>query len=271
MQKKRKAQDEEESKAFEYGFALIKGGAAKSVPPAAVPGAVAGTHYFEQMVKYDCFKRLLINGLILSDNASLKRTFAEEILAVCKTFGRAKEHTASHPYVVLIPFMLQEMIRETLHRDANPEQFYQLLCAIIRDIPKASLSQVPLNFHDLFVALAQYLKEHPVTEHTSREVDSTLVGLLRTLEALLEKFPSEREFVGQTCGIVAEVLHKCLFEFPTVAKQNRLQAPPPPKCKSQPSRLAAFNLLCVLAKDVLRIWHRLSIFDANTCERCMED
>eukprot|EP01022_Parablepharisma_sp_SALTPOND_P026524 TRINITY_DN64327_c6_g1_i1.p1 TRINITY_DN64327_c6_g1~~TRINITY_DN64327_c6_g1_i1.p1 ORF type:complete len:2209 (+),score=297.78 TRINITY_DN64327_c6_g1_i1:12673-19299(+) len=235
LQKRRKVQSEE-SKIFEHAFGIIKG----------PKGSNCG--YFDQMAKSDSFKGLLLKGLILSDNPFLKHNLATELLTICKVF-KNKEYSPYHPHIVLAPFMLQVMVRETLHRGSNSEKFYQILCAIVKDIPKPAFTKIPINCHDLLSAISVYLKERAVMEHTSKETDNVLVGLLWLLEALLEKFSEEREFVGQTCGIIQEVLCKCLFEFPTVAQQKRLQAPPPPKCKSRASRLAAFKLLCVLSKD----------------------
>jgi len=235
LQKNRK-KHEEDAKIFEYAFALIKG-----------PKNIIW-NYFEQMSKFDIFKELLLKGLILSDNEILKKALANEILMNCRIF-KLKEITIGNPNIILLPFMLQIMIRETLHRDSNCEQFYLLLCSLIRELTPQSLEKIPINYHDTLAQIADFTKEHPICEHNTKEIDTILVGLIKTIESLLEKFPLEREFVGQKCGIINELLHKCLFEFPEVAKLNRLQTPPPPKCKSQTSRLAAFNLLCVLSRD----------------------
>ncbi len=236
QQKQRKRPDDE-SRAFEYGFALIRG------------GKQSHYGYFEQMVQCECFKELLLKGLILTNNLFLQDTFALEIQAICKAF-KNKEYTPTHPHVVLIPFMLQNMVGETLHRGtANCQHFYHLLCAVLRDVPRTNLKRLPLNFHDELLSLATHLKEHEVREYTTKDVDHVVVGLLSVLEALLSKFPAEKAFVGDKCGIVQELLHHCLFEFPNASSQRRMLAAPPPKCKSQPARLAAFSLLCTLARD----------------------
>ena len=237
---KQKKKQEEESKALECGFALIKG------------NKQAHYAYFEQMVQCDCFKELLLKGLILSDSQALQETLALELQGICKAF-KGKEYSPIHPHVVLIPFMLQNMVLETLQRSSgNCQHFYRLLCAVIKETPKTSLQKLPLNFHAEVESLAAHLKSHEAREHTTKDVDFVVIGLLNLLEALLSKFSEEKVSVGEASGIVQELLHHCLFEFPIASAQRRMLAALPPKCKSQAARLAAFNLLCTLARDAPR-------------------
>ena len=229
-QKKKQA---EETKAFEHGLKLLQ------------ENCVNPQLCFEQMVKCEKFHDLLIKGLLLSDNTLLQSVFAKEIIEICK-LSISTPNIPNPPHIILLPLMAQGMVKITLEKDCKCQEFYSALCEIIKYLSHEELLAVPVNYNALLTNLSNNVKEHEIKESQSTDTDDVLIGLLKLLEALLSKFYNLREFVGQKCGMVSEVLHNCLFEFPKLGKSNGKF---PPKCKSQLSRQAAFSLLVILARD----------------------
>lgn len=164
--------------------------------------------------------------------------------------NRSDPHPSTKPHIILIPLMLQTMIKETLELENKSQEFYKVLYDILKEISYEDLNALPLNYIELIETISNYLKNHQSKEIKSIDEDDVIIGLLKTLEVLLQKFSQHREYVGQKLGIVNEVLKNCLFEFPKegTGKKTTTECLPP-KCKSQASRQAAFSLLSILARD----------------------
>jgi len=257
-QEKSKKIQEEESTAFEHGFALIKGGEPEYL-------------CFQYITKYSNFKDFLLKGLILSGNPFMQHAFAEEIIAIYKSF-KGMEYNPAHAHVVLLPYMLQTMIYETLEKDVNCERFYKLLCTMIKDLSRTELKKLPmLNFEDEIKGISNFIKSHHVKENKSTDTDYVLIGLMSLLEALLSKFPEEKEKIGQEYRMIHEILEECLFEFPKSGDRSKAAVSLPPKCKSRAARQAAFNLLttlcCDCPKNLTQVLQYLTPIHANAAWR----
>jgi len=231
MQKQLREQVEE-SRAFNYAFKIMR-------------RRQRGISYFKEMSKLPLFKELLLKGLVLSDNQELRKVFADKLLEVCE-ISEGTIEINNNPFVVLISLMMQ-MIKETFDKTSNSQEFYRLLSNILKLVSKEILGKVLTNVHDILATISSYIKERPVIERTSKDTDNVLIGLFLLLEQLLNKFPSEQIFVGDSCSMLSEVLKKCLFEFPVMTEQSLSTLPP--KCKSDDSRHAAFGLLQALSRN----------------------
>lgn len=224
----------EEAGAFVHGFALIKGDIGESY------------NYFEQLMKFANFRSFILSTLVITGNTVLQQAFANELTAIYRMFkGRAL--SATHAHVVLIPYMMQDMVKVTLEQETKCRRFYSLLCGMVKEMTLSELSSLPMDFHGQIAVLADCIHTRQVRENKSTDTDEVIIGLLNLVEALVKKFHGEKQYVGP--DLIEELLHHCLFEFPKSGSRSRVLAPLPPKCKSQESRQAAFNLLCTLACD----------------------
>ncbi len=232
---RRRSKQVEESHAFDSGFQLIQGRDSHTY------------NYFEQVARFADLRSLLLKGLIQTDNRFLQHRFTTQLFDICKAF-RDVPYSATHPHVVLLPLMLQQLIHETLEPETRCGQFYKLLCNLLDSIPRQRLETLPVNYPELFRDTSELVKAHEVRENTSTDTDSALIGMMNLLEVLLKKFPGQKRVIGQEFAIVRELL-LCLFEFPQAGGNTRGAKGLPPKCKSQTARQSAFNLLCTLARD----------------------
>ena len=222
----------DETLSVQHGLYLIQGTDAKKYS------------YFEQMTKFSHIKELILYGLILSDNIYMQSVFREELSNICGAYKNIPYFPA-HPHVFLLPLLIHAMIKETLNLEAKCQEFYQLLSRIIIDINKNEFSLISINLPETLERIVDLLKSHEIRENKSTDTDYVLFGLLSVLEAFSYKFPEQNEFIGQKCGLVGEILHQFLFEFP---KARRTEVALPPKCKSALSRRSSFSLLAMLAK-----------------------
>jgi len=233
LNKAPQVQDEKElkleGKAFEYGFSLLRN---------------EESNYFECIMKFPEFKNFLINGLILSGNPFIKIALKKEMLRIFNLY-KDKEPSESHAHVILIPYMIQTMVKQTLNSNSNCKSFYELLCDMIKDLPNNS--KLPIDFLEEMKTIANYIKEHKIRENKASNTDYLIIGLMNLLSRIIERFPASRDYLCN--DMLNEVLHKCLFEFPDSENRIQLASSIPPKCKSQASRQAALNLLSILCRD----------------------
>lgn len=236
LQRQKKKQLEE-SKAFEQGLKL------------AYLNSADPQDYFQKMINFPKFTDLLLKCLIQSDNPFMQAVLGKELTTICKHAKTSKFLPSAHPHMVLVPLMLQPLLKETLKTDGKCNIFFDELSEIVSSMSKAELIEIPINYLEILESLSNFLKNREIKEIKSTDTDDVLVGLLKILEVLLSKFSKHREIIGQKCGIVSELLHKCLFEFPKGGKSEIFGKPLPPKCKSQQSRRCAFAVLGTLACD----------------------
>lgn len=226
----------EEGYIFDWGFKLIEG------------PHHSDFNFFEEITKFPNLRDLLLKGLILSDNSSLQGCLAKQLCYVVNLYKNIPLYP-NHPYIVVLKMMLLDLIKETLAFEKKVHEFYWLLRFIIEDIPQPIFEKIPLNIHDILGVLCENIKKHEVKENYSTDTDFVIIGLLELLTVLLRKHPKEKEYVGQACGLVSELLNGSLFEFPHETSRKKTLKLLPPKCKSQPARKAAFELLGTLARD----------------------
>ena len=233
---KERAKQLEESSAFEHGFQLLGRGMEQSL------------NDFKILAQSPHLKQLLLDGLLKSDNKYMQSILSKEILGVCRRFLKVPIGPG-HPHQVLLPYLLEDLVLETTSQTAKCQEFYRLLCALVGLLSRDGLKSLGVNYHEKFQHLAEMLCAHEIKEVRSSDTDDFLVGLFELLGALLRKFPDEKHFVGQSCGVVGEILGHCLFEYPKPGSRKLAVGPLPPKCKSVVARQAAFSLLCTLARD----------------------
>jgi hypothetical protein len=98
-----------------------------------------------------------------------------------------------------------------------------------------------------------------------------LTGLINIVHTLVTKNDSFKLDVGSSSryvllhiiclltvnrgGLIQELFYKCLFEIPTAENHGPLA---PPKCKTKPSRRAAFKLLTALCSNCVENFKELT-------------
>ena len=227
-QEKRK-KELEESESFMKGWVLIK-----------------GPDFMKEVLQYQNLKELLLRGIILSDNDTLKQQFGQEIIKIKNDYPIIND---SHPYIVLLPILLGEMLNASLTKESKTEWFYACLKKLLSDYSAKELLQLKYPFPELITNLTEIIIFHASKEQLVSDNDFTLAGLLDLLSVLLAKFPQFKATIGQGKKLTNHVLHDCLYEYPNISKIKSTNSSIPPKCKSLASRRAALNLLCVLSRN----------------------
>lgn len=184
-------------------------------------------NYFIQVVQHIKFKDLLNEGLVLSENNHFQNALSKKILTACESSNKIA-YSPSHPHAILLLTMINTLIHDAVRCNNPCTTFYKLLKALIKQRSKKELNILPIDYHALFKTLANYMHEHYIA------------GLLDILRCLLKIYYEEKEFVGQTCGVVKELLESYLFSF--LQKRSQIFS----------DRTAAFKLLCTLAQDSLK-------------------
>ena len=70
-------------------------------------------------------------------------------------------------------------------------------------------------------------------EKSTTDVDHILVGKIKLLRSLLQKFPQQKAIVGDY--LTRHLVHDCLFDIPQGGARSHSKVGPP-KCKSHNSR-----------------------------------
>lgn len=83
----------------------------------------------------------------------------------------------------------------------------------------------------------------PIREASPRDCDKLLVGMLRVLKVLISRYPNQKKILGSSLhgiGTIRELFFHLLFDINYKSKSLNMLLP---KCKSNSSRNAAFQLL----------------------------
>mmetsp|Transcript_5901 Transcript_5901/g.22384 ORF Transcript_5901/g.22384 Transcript_5901/m.22384 type:complete len:2668 (-) Transcript_5901:111-8114(-) len=106
--------------------------------------------------------------------------------------------------------------------------------------------------------IIEKILSRPIKEADPSTEDPVLVGLFRVAKVLIARHSSAVKYeLGSASGgvgLISEIFHSCLFDSPTGSISSGATSHPqsvqiPPKCKSSPSRTAAFELLVELISD----------------------
>lgn len=97
--------------------------------------------------------------------------------------------------------------------------------------------------------LGKFIYNRELKEKNTTDTDHLLVGKMKLLKSLLQKFPEQKRVVGEY--LAYHLIHDCLFEIPHGSSIKQQTIGGPPKCKTSASRSAAFKLLSVLCRDTL--------------------
>lgn len=131
----------------------------------------------------------------------------------------------------------------------NEEKYDKTLDNQISIIEKEEKSQykgeIEINLGEMLSNLVELITGKPFYERSHNEKDCALIGIFNLISSLLKRLPERTFEIGQTKGLLNELLGPCLFETP----RKSIKADVYPKCKSYQSRCAAFNLIFILASE----------------------
>lgn len=103
------------------------------------------------------------------------------------------------------------------------------------------------QFVKMIKDLSVFIFERETKEKNTHETDFLMIGKMKLLRSLLQKFPHEKQQVGDF--LTLHLIHNCLFEIPQGGSTKSQKKAGPPKCKSLNSRSNALKLLGVLCRD----------------------
>lgn len=126
--------------------------------------------------------------------------------------------------------------------------FFWLLCRLVDNLSVDQMFQKVQNsaldlidIDRLCDQVAHGIVDREIVEVRRSVQDDGLVGLLNLMANLLKLEP-QFKFTGSG-GDLLDIVFECLFELPSPIKRNR------PKCKSQLTRAAAYDLLIELCRN----------------------
>jgi hypothetical protein len=81
--------------------------------------------------------------------------------------------------------------------------------------------------------LGKFILNRELKERSTTDIDFILVGKMKLLRSLLQKFPQEKRIIGDY--LTEHLVHDCLFDIPSGGSRSHSKVGPP-KCKSNGSR-----------------------------------
>ncbi|KAJ3092507.1 hypothetical protein HK102_006495 [Quaeritorhiza haematococci] len=121
--------------------------------------------------------------------------------------------------------------------------------SLVNNITQDSLERVPalqqdMHMPSLFSVIINHIWQHPIKENSAdSEQDCCITGLFRMAQTILQNFPQLKADQWGT-RLIDVTFNDCLFNIPSMEDIDR--NPVPPKCKTDGSRAAAFEVLDVL-------------------------
>lgn len=206
----------------------------------------------EAIYTYPNLEILLSLSLIQTDNYILKKKMADGMVQLFEECSK-NTHIAISAQDFFLPILWNKFFKIALENGQQAEIYFELLQKNVEMLNKTykspSKKQViaknPINLEEMLIELVDLIKTKSFLEKNHNDRDNILIGVLNLISSLLEKMPEKMLEVGQSKGLLQELLGPCLFETPRKSiKMNGY-----PKCKSNYSRCAAFNLIYVLASE----------------------
>ena len=230
IQKKQK----EECKILKEGFDIAK-------------KTVLSFNYFAEFIKHPVFKDLIFNSLVKIKSFWYSSSISKELIDMATEY-LTMEVTPEHPLSYLLSLLLPN-IPAAIKEAVQPLHYFNAIIGILEKYTTAALRKASsisiknelINLVKLLTDFQPKCTEKPYFKHAQK-------GIIEVINALISKFPEFKRFLGQECGLINELLHSCLFDFPAY-HQRGSSSMMIPKCKQEMSRKAAFNLLCSLARD----------------------
>ncbi|PRP87509.1 ubiquitin domain-containing protein [Planoprotostelium fungivorum] len=147
----------------------------------------------------------------------------------------------------------------------NCEQYFILLVKLLRSHVENTFIlpiKEDIDWDQLLQKMYHQIAKHPVLESSSSgPPDRVIIGILEFLRVFLMKFPHLKE--SSTCTLITqEVFQNCLFSV-TAETPRGVNGSRAPRCQTEESRNAAFNLLSEIVTD--------SVENMNTLCRLLRD
>ena len=202
----------------------------------------------ETIYGYPNLEQLISVGLIQTDNFVLKKKMADGLVELFDESTKNNQISVSAQDFFL-PILWGKFFKFALEHGNQSEIYFELLQKNIESLQKPSKtshkknSASSVNLEEMLSHLVDLIKTQSFLEKNHTDRDNILIGLLNLISSLLEKLPEKAFEIGQTKGLLLELLGSCLFETPRKSIKNNAY----PKCKGYLSRCAAFNLIQVLA------------------------
>lgn len=136
--------------------------------------------------------------------------------------------------------------------------FFWLLCRLVDNLSVEQLFQKAqataghlelIDVDRLCDQVAHAIVQREIVEVRRSVQDDGLVGLLNLMANLLKLEPHFK--VTEKGGELLDIVYECLFELPNPGRRNR------PRCKSQLTRAAAYDLLIELCRNAPENYSRL--------------
>lgn len=200
--------------------------------------------------EYPYLLQISINGLILSDNVLLKEKFSSGLIDLFKTYNL--NGILLKPHDFFVPIFMNHVLDIAFQNEERSDSFFNLLIITLEEIKYNSnvviMSKSPLNynfsvdFYSIVKKLINFIKETKNQPEKNRK-DFLLTFSLNLIHALLNYLDDKIEEIGIDLGFVDELLLNCLFVIRKGLESNHSNY----KCKTNHSRMAAFELLRFLA------------------------
>lgn len=201
--------------------------------------------------EYPYLLQISINGLILSDNVQLKEKFSNGLIDLFKAYNL--NGILLKPHDFFVPIFMNHILDIAFQNEQRSEKFFNLLISTLEDIKynenAVIMSKTPLNynfsvdFYSIVKKLISFIKETKNQPEKNNGKDILLTYSLNLIKALLNYLDDKIEEIGVDLGLVDELLLNCLFVIRKGLESNHSNY----KCKTNHSRMAAFNLLQFLA------------------------
>ena len=209
----------------------------------------------ETIYNYPNLEYLLSISLIKTDNTLLKKKMSEGIIQLFEECLR-NVSIQIPAQEVFLPILWNKFFDTALENGQQSDIYFEILQKNIEMLPLKSLSKKSselnkykseVDLEGILYHLVDLIKTKPFFEKNHQDKDNILIGILNLINSLLKRTPEKAFEIGQTKGLLQELLGPCLFETPRKSMKSDIY----PKCKSYYSRCAAFNLIFVLGSDTI--------------------
>ncbi|CDW78729.1 UNKNOWN [Stylonychia lemnae] len=198
------------------------------------------------VVKYKNLENLIAKTTIQNENYLVRTEVIKKFKEIMGLRQNLQDSKLLQDILIIMLFKIQDL---TQNHELRCTNFFEGLMHIIDNQAPQEINTLEIPCKDLIFKLASFIQEREIREKNTQDTDFLLIGKMKILKVLLQKFPQYKQQVGKF--LTGYLLHQCLFEVPQGGSSKNQTKLASPKCKNFNTRKFAIQLLSVLCRDCL--------------------
>ena len=182
------------------------------------------------VANYENLGQMLIKSTVRIENQYIRLEVMKRIRDIIISKSETAEMKEMLKIIKILAFDIQQVAE---HHEARVIQYYEGFTNILDGLKVIDLEALREPFVKMIGELGIFIFKRELKEKSTSDIDQLLVGKMKLLRSLLQKFPNQKAIIGEY--LTKHLVIDCLFDIPQGGVRSHSKVGPP-KCKSFNSR-----------------------------------